>query len=67
MEIGEFHWINGWYFKRLAEGDVSIRHQRIIEGGNDVSFVIPAAEWCSIIGHLSAKGSSHPGEAYADA
>jgi hypothetical protein len=55
-----FHWTEGWYFQRLANGDVRIRkHERddhyapILEQAT-----IPAAQWCSIVAAMSRTGES---------
>lgn len=67
MEPGDFHWQNGWYFKRLDDGSVRIRlrekmgafiEDRVYEAH------IPPAEWASIISFVSARGEP---AAYPDA
>ena len=54
MKVGEFHWSDGWYFKRLDTG--SVRIVKVIDQDHVISTVIPAAEWASIISFASAKG-----------
>lgn len=71
-----FHWREGLYFKRLANGDVqfSIRDFHTAERtglnyhGDEPdehypTWVIPAAEWVSIVAAVSAGGSTS--ETYA--
>ncbi len=54
MEVGEFHWARGWYFKRLEDGAVRIRQK----DGDEivVEAVIPPDEWASIVSHVSRAG-----------
>jgi len=51
METGEFHWTNGWYFKRLDDSSVRVRKKN----GDEIvaEAIIPSAEWVSIILHVS--------------
>ena len=46
---GEFHWTHGITFQRFPNGAV---HMKV--GG--LWFTIPAAEWASIVAHVSARG-----------
>lgn len=64
IEIGEFHWTHGVYFKRNADGSVRLR---IADGEKDiVNEAIPAAEWASITSHVSVNGEpASYGEALA--
>lgn len=58
-----FHWRYGVEFARAANGDVVLCtpvDERLAR-----SFVIPAAEWASIIAHVSAGGETS--EKYAEA
>jgi hypothetical protein len=41
-ELHEFHWTDGWTFKRLDDGSVRIRH-------NADEAIVPKAEWVSIV------------------
>jgi len=54
MGNGEFHRIDGWFFKRLDNGDVRVRH---VEG--DGPIVIPALQWCSIVVAVSKDPSDY--------
>jgi hypothetical protein len=60
MEPGEFHWTNGWYFKRLDDGSVRIRKQdsNVPNGQNIAVCVIPMAEWASIVSFVSKGGET---------
>lgn len=58
-----FHWKNGWYFRRLADGAVEIRKydesQRTTRAwGVPLSAIatIPAAEWASIVSAVAPDG-----------
>jgi hypothetical protein len=60
MDVGEFHWTDGWYFKRLPDGSVCIRkqgpdHQKVQFAE---SAIIPAAEWASIVCAVSKDGET---------
>lgn len=57
IEAGEFHWRDGWRFKRVG-CDVRIR----TPDGQTV--VIPAFEWASIVTHVSAAEPSEHARAY---
>ena len=64
MEIGEHHWQNGWYFKRLEDGSVRIRKytspasthepRRLVEE----EAVIPPDEWASIVASVCLHGGN---------
>lgn len=56
METGEFHWTNGVYFKRNADGSVRLRVNR--DDADVVTENIPPAEWASIVAHVSDGGSA---------
>ncbi len=59
-----FHWKDGWYFERLDDGSVRIRHEdpaTKAEGAyveNDVCIDIPIDSWASIVASVSAKGET---------
>lgn len=53
MESGEFHWKNGWYFKRLSDATVGIRNE-----DQNILLIIPANEWASIVCAVSALGET---------
>ena len=58
MESGEFHWTEGWYFKRLDDGSVRIRKQSRTSDNdfdNIAVATISALEWQSIVDHLKVK------------
>lgn len=70
-----FHWREGLCFKRLDNGDVqfSIREHQTAEragldyygdaGDHNPTWIIPAAEWVSIVAAVGAAGSTR--ESYA--
>ena len=35
METGEFHWQDGWYFKRMPDGITRARSSRRLRAGRD--------------------------------
>lgn len=49
MEPGEFHWTDGWFFRREDDGAVRIRHNE------ESPITIPPNEWCSIVAHVAGK------------
>ncbi len=52
-----FHWKNGWYFVRTADGSVSMTHHD--EGKpDDVQETIPAESWASIVAAVSVRGDT---------
>lgn len=51
QEPGEYHQRDGWYFKRVEEGNVQIRHGLIVH-------TIPADEWASVVASVSAGGET---------
>ena len=58
-EAGAFHWRNGWFFKRLANGSVRVmRRERPASNYFVVDITIPAAEWASIVCSVSALGET---------
>lgn len=60
MESNEFHWTDGWYFKRNDDGSVRIRKRLIPtdEAAIIAEATIPALEWVSIASHCTAGGES---------
>lgn len=50
-EEKEFHQRDGWYFRRMEDGAVRIRH-------GIVSHVIPAEEWVSVVASMSRAGET---------
>jgi hypothetical protein len=61
---GEFHWRDGWFFKRLPDGSVRVQH-RAPDAGPSVDLLIPSNEWASIVASMSAEGET--AESYQDA
>ena len=65
MRPGEFHWRDGWYFKRLGGGAVQIRKMAAFDGivsdTHEFTVEIPAEEWASIVAHVAVR-PSHPNE-----
>lgn len=59
MEIGEFHWKNGWYFKRNDDGSVRIQVRGVfVQSPNEqviAEAVIPKLEWESIERHCRGE------------
>ena len=57
--MNEFHWTDGWYFKRNDDGSVRIRKRTI--SADDAPIIaeatIPAIEWVSIV-YCTAGGES---------
>jgi len=47
----EFHWREGWKFRRIEGGAVTITN-------GEARLSIPATEWISIISSLSPSGST---------
>ena len=60
MEINEFHWTEGWYFKRNDDGSVRIRKRTA--SNDDAPIIaeatIPALEWVSIASHCTVGGEA---------
>ena len=57
--MSEFHWQEGWYFKRLEGGAVRIQQRRVVSRDTrlvEAEAVIPAAEWCSIVAAVTLTG-----------
>jgi hypothetical protein len=67
MEMGEFHWTDGWYFKRMDDGAVRVRHYDPSGHMDTIAITIPPNEWASIIAHVGATGGTAEGYAAADA
>jgi len=61
QKSGAFHWRDGWFFKRLSDGSVSIFHAEDSKDYLYPSLTIPPNEWASIIAQCSAKGESDGG------
>lgn len=58
MEVGEFHWRNGWFFKRMDDGSVRIWHRGATVDVLNVPISIPPSEWASIVCSVSRDGES---------
>lgn len=60
MEINEFHWTDGWYFKRNDDGSVRIRKRTVSSDEAPIvaEATIPAFEWVSIASHCTAEGEA---------
>lgn len=57
QDTNEFHWRDGWMWKRLADGSVRVRkYDDILIHKLELEFVIPPYEWCSIISSVSEHG-----------
>jgi len=58
VEINEFHWTDGWYFKRNDDGSVRIRKRTVSSDEAPIvaEATIPAFEWVSIASHCTAEG-----------
>jgi hypothetical protein len=52
----EFHWTDGWFFRRVDDGDVEIRKHT---DGRDTVVRVPRYQWCSIITHVSAAPNDY--------
>lgn len=67
MEMGEFHWRDGTYFKRLENGSVRVRRTETpnADSPTALTLVIPPSEWASIIAHVSSRGET--AESYCEA
>lgn len=57
MEMGEYHWKDGRYFKRLDDGSVRIRTLAALGIAGD-EMVIPPYQWASIIASVSKNGET---------
>lgn len=56
---GAFHWRDGWFFRRLADGAVRVmRRTRPGTQWLESDTIIPAAEWASIVCSVSAAGET---------
>lgn len=61
QEVGEFHERDGWYFKRLPDGSVRIRVERLRvlpDGWTHEEHIISANSWCSIIAEVGRYGET---------
>lgn len=58
MDVGEFHWTNGWYFKRNDDGSVRVRkcESAMIDAPVSFELTIPPFEWVSLVAHLAPGG-----------
>lgn len=56
---GEFHWTNGWYFRREPDGAVRVEHR---DNDDKVlsTITVPSLEWVSIIAHLGSAPGGEP-------
>ena len=65
-----YHWRNGWTFQRCVDekfgeiGEVLITNADAFRNG-EISMLIPAAEWASIVAHVSAASEIRGITAYA--
>lgn len=61
-----FHWRNGWYWTRLADGSVEVRNHGDFDkhspncapGDGRVTLIIPPNEWASIVASVSKDGET---------
>lgn len=55
-----FHWREGMYFKRIADGSVKITQTQGGGHSEDVEWqkTIPASEWASIVSSVSKRGET---------
>ena len=60
-----FHWRDGWYFKRGADGTVIVRRISHETHRPDVDLLIPPNEWASIVASVCARNET--AETYAEA
>ena len=62
-----FHWQNGWYWSRLADGSVEVRNHDPNCGPGDggTTLIIPAEQWASIV--CSVSKDSETGERWNQA
>lgn len=66
-----FHWKDGWYFERLANGSVRIYHEeKYVDPDSgvreyDVCLDIDSDSWASILASVSARGET--GETFREA
>jgi len=60
METGEFHWQDGWYFKRMPEGGVRMRKREASREDAPIvlEVIVDADSWCSIVSHVTAGGEA---------
>lgn len=57
IQVGEFHWRDGWYFSRLPDG--AVRMQNRNSDGRILEALIPAPEWASIVCSVSIGGEGN--------
>lgn len=59
-----FHWQDGWFFKRVPDGNVRVRHYADGGASDEIltEFVVPPNEWASIVCSVSHDGED--GERY---
>jgi hypothetical protein len=53
--MGDFHAIQGWYFRRGADGSVVVRHGN---GPDQEDVTLDANTWASVIAHVCARGEN---------
>lgn len=58
LEPGEYHESDGWYFKRLTNGDVRIRIVDWPEGRIVREHIVAWGPWCSLIASVSIRGET---------
>jgi hypothetical protein len=60
METGEFHNVDGWYYKRMEDGAVRIRKRATAHDDAPVvaEVTIPENEWASIVAHVTKSGET---------
>ena len=68
MEINEFHWTDGWYFKLNDDDSVRVRKtvaMQTVEGQTAYAIIaeanIPAIEWKSIEDHFARVRAANRG------
>lgn len=58
--MSEFHWKDGWFWRRLDDGSVQIRKGAGFESDadhrTDLMLVVPPNEWASIVASVAAGG-----------
>lgn len=52
----EYHHANGLYFSRYPDGTVRLHLNKLDHPNVEVTYMIPAAQWASIVAHVSARG-----------
>ena len=56
--MAQFHWRDGWFWKRGADGTVVVRHDNKETHRPDASILIPPNEWASIVASVCADGET---------